>query len=326
MDGKGPVMDKWKLALLLAIPSSFFLSLGLAVAVTLYFNAGSGEQESLPASADSGDVEAVHAAIRERTEAQSVPHLAEKAAKKIEGAAPASAPEHPSESAESEHEKPVSSEKEAAHALPEKPAHALPEEPAQVPETEIQRMVRETIEAGTADQGIAKIQTMLEQAHSPEEGIELHVALGRLYTQLTPPDDEKALAAFEQAMALSTDLEARLGVFRQQVDILLRRGAGEQARAHAEKMLEEAPPDSSSRLSLGLLLGQIWEMEKAPEKAESIYRTTWKEAVGGTLDPSKEEILRLIALRLVRIYRASGRDKDADKLAQQVKGWRGEPR
>jgi hypothetical protein len=203
------------------------------------------------------------------------------------------------------------------------PVASLSGEESRPEETATDRTIRESGRSASPQESLARLNEALNQELPPQERAALYAAAGPLYAQLDPPDFDRAQQAFDEATALAPTLEARLAVFRQELDMLLRRGAGDVARKRIESMLPESAEGSPPRVELGLMLGQAEESRGDIQQAEAAYRRAWDEALSSATprQPQAQETLRLIALRLVRIYRASGRDSEAETLVRQIRAW-----
>lgn len=230
--------------------------------------------------------------------------------------------------------KPASSDDTKAEAnvpqkaeTPDKPAASLPvkslsKEGEERSDTE--KLVQDAVNQDTPEAGIAQLQQALSPDMPPEEQAAIRTAMGRLMAQQNPPAADAALAEFDQAMALIPKLEDRLKVFREELDILLTKGADDLALSRIQALIAESEPQSAPRTSLALMLGQTYENVNAAKKAEETYRQAWSEAMqeNSTVPKECEDTLRLIALRLARLYRATGRDKEAGALAEQLTAWK----
>ena len=106
---------------------------------------------------------------------------------------------------------------------------------------------------------------------------------------------------------------------QQYAAVLIHRGAPELARAKIQAALEEPGPVTVTGLELTLQLAHIHEITGAPDQAETVYKHALAQSAetASSGDPEMMDLLRLSSLRLSRLYRAEGREGDADALAKQ---------
>jgi hypothetical protein len=102
----------------------------------------------------------------------------------------------------------------------------------------------------------------------------------------------------------------------------LAQGRADLALAQLEAIRRETPPSPQQPVSIeiDLLEAQLHEESGDPALASAVYRNLLDTArkAGSQPGPKEEELLRLAAMRLARIYRAEGRDKEAEILAREL--------
>jgi len=207
----------------------------------------------------------------------------------------------------------------------EAPAPAIPVKPLSPPAPEesgspAERQIEEALDSLAPEAGLDSLRAALAENPPPDEAALLHAAMGLMFARLDPPDFGQAEEAFIQAAACATTPECRQRVLVQEVRVLLQSGAADRAREKIAPLLEEGSVITVSTLHLGLMLGQLDESAGALDAAAGVYQQLLDRALAeypGT-DPESEDLLRVMALHLARLYRELNRDAEAEALAQRV--------
>jgi tetratricopeptide (TPR) repeat protein len=190
------------------------------------------------------------------------------------------------------------------------------------PDSPTERLIQSAQTNLDPEQGLAQVEQALAAAYTPEETARLHTALGQIQARKMPPDLDAAAAAFEAAMTAAPDIEARQRVVRDAMRAYLAQGRADLALAQLEAIRRETPPSPQQPVSIeiDLLEAQLHEESGDPALASAVYRNLLDTArkAGSQPGPKEEELLRLAAMRLARIYRAEGRDKEAEILAREL--------
>lgn len=172
-------------------------------------------------------------------------------------------------------------------------------------------------------QGIEQIENALaSEAFSAQDKARLHTAQGQMEARKIPPDLDAAAAAFEQAMTTAPDYTSRQAIVRDAARTLIAHGRLEAALAYLEAVRQEgaAQPPNATAMEIELLQAQVHEDSGQSPEAAALYRQLLDTAkqLGAPPGLKQEEMLRLAALRLARLYRAEGRDKEAEALAREL--------
>ena len=190
------------------------------------------------------------------------------------------------------------------------------------PESPTDRLIQSAQTNLDPEAGLAQVEQALAAAHTPEETARLHTALGQIQARKMPPDLDAAAAAFETAMTTAPDIEARQRVARDAMRAYLAQGRADLALAQLEAIRRETPPSPQQPVSIeiDLLEAQLHEESGDPALATAVYLNLFETARKADAPPGRkmEELLRLAAMRLARIYRAEGRDKEAEILAREL--------
>jgi len=207
----------------------------------------------------------------------------------------------------------------------EAPARSIPVKSLSPPAPEesgspAERLIEEALDSLSPEADLDRLRAALAENPPPDEAALLHAAMGLLFARLDPPDYGQAEEAFIQAAACATTPECRQRVLVQEVRVLLQSGASDRAREKITPLLEEGTVITVSTLRLGLMLGQLDESAGALAAAAGVYERLLDRALAVHLgaDPESEDLLRVMALHLARLYRELGRNAEAEALAERV--------
>lgn len=179
--------------------------------------------------------------------------------------------------------------------------------------------VREALNAWRPEIGLEKLEAMLENpALADTERAEILAAMGVLAGQLEPPDFERAARCFSQALQCDLPPAQRARIAFEDAQSLIRQGRDEEARDRLRAERERQPPGVRA-LQLDLLHATLEERRGDAATAERIYAAAIEQAMAAPdqIDAQTEDMLRMAALRLNRIYRDAGRDGDAATLTRR---------
>ncbi len=198
---------------------------------------------------------------------------------------------------------------------PSKPA------PPEKVKTAAEKVAERARKAMSPEVGLKLIEKNLEELLSRGDASRLHSAQSELHLQTDPPNAEAAKAAVAKALELAETPEEKDLAGYAETNMYRRLGDTEQAKARARAVLDTPGPATVPRLKLGLLDASIRAEEGAAEEAESSYKQVMEEAQAheAALGAEADEVYRLAALRLNRLYRAAGRDVEADAVAKEVR-------
>lgn len=191
-------------------------------------------------------------------------------------------------------------------------SHAEQDSPAQA-------AVRMAVNALQPEAGIAMLeQALAKPEFSDDEHALMYTAMGRLSATSIPPNPEREQSSFAMAASLAQSPATRAELVRAQAELLLDRDDLAGAVAKIREGLEDLPRGAPERLALRLFLGNLFEMDQNTAEAEATYRVVLEEARGLDEPALLELYLRQAALSLSRLYRATSRPDEADKLAKLI--------
>lgn len=188
-------------------------------------------------------------------------------------------------------------------------------------EEEIERLLQEAVNAPIPEEGIAQVTEYLAQLDQVAEASRLYAALATLYMKSspTPPDIVQELLA--RAAAVAINPEDRLYAARVEAEILQQCADANDALARVREALQADNVETLDTLQLRLMQGDLEERKGDLVAAEAAYKELTKRswAARETLGPRAADLYRLACLRLARLYRKTGRDREADTLARTVR-------
>lgn len=183
-----------------------------------------------------------------------------------------------------------------------------------------ERRIEEALDMLSPEAGLDRLRAALAEDPPPDEAALIQAAMGLLFARLDPPDYAQAEEAFAKAASCAKTPECRQRVLVQEVRVLLQSGAMDRAREKIAPLLEQEAVITVSILRLGLMLGQLDESAGAIDDAAGVYQRMLDLALAARLgaDSESEDLLRLMALHLARLYRELDRDAEADALADRI--------
>ncbi len=200
---------------------------------------------------------------------------------------------------------------------------SLSETPEEAPLTEHQRDIREAMNSLSPEDGLDKLQGMLDGRRGAEEESEIYAAMAALYQQLDPPRSTNAREAFERAMASARSTALRRDIALREASFLIGQGETAAAQQRITGILEEGGAPTPVQVKLEVLSGQLDEQAERKTEAEKAYRSaiehTLEMAKDAPLDDEGTDALRLACLRLSQLYQATGREKEAADIAARLK-------
>ncbi len=198
-------------------------------------------------------------------------------------------------------------------------ARMLSEEEETRPMTETQRRIREALNTLDPEEGLQKLQALLEETRDDRERSEICAAMAELHLQRDKPDITAAEKMLDAALSAAPDAETRSRILLRQAELCAARGAPDLALAKIQMELRLMGGAESNPAAFPLLTAQgflLESMGKADE-AETVYRDVISQAGKADADASRENV-REAGMRLTRLLRERQRDAEADEVARQV--------
>jgi tetratricopeptide (TPR) repeat protein len=186
------------------------------------------------------------------------------------------------------------------------------------PPSPVTEAVTAALNAWNAELGLEKLTALLEQDLTEEERAEVLAAMGVLNGQKSPPDHEGAERCFSQALQQDLSPALRARIVAQSVQSLMAQGRIDDAHARVKAARDQYPPGEAG-LQLDLLYASLEEQRGNRDGAEEIYAAALEKALTSveTLDRQTDDLLRMAALRLTRIYKDSDRGAEASTLTRR---------
>lgn len=182
------------------------------------------------------------------------------------------------------------------------------------------REIRSALNSLDPERGLARLDALLVNAESREVAAQIHMAMGLLHAQKTPPDNAASDQAFQAALDEASNRELRQTIVQHHAGLLLARGDNDRAQAKIAAVLEESGEPSIVEGRLRVMLGQIHEASGDTAAAETEYRNALQQiSTLPAVDPAAQsDVLRLAGLQLSRLYHTTGRDEEARDLVHQL--------
>ena len=156
--------------------------------------------------------------------------------------------------------------------------------------------------------------------HDPSQDSHLYGALARLSIQVVPPDTAGATEAANAALDLAQTPEDRHRAAYVEATVLQFGGRLEDARKAVRAMLEREQTATLPGLKLGIFEGSLAEQGGDAEAAEQAYRNVIRQtrAMEDGEQAQLSDSYRLATLKLARLYRRTGRSKEAERLVSEI--------
>ncbi|MBN2307571.1 MAG: hypothetical protein JXR94_01290, partial [Candidatus Hydrogenedentes bacterium] len=203
----------------------------------------------------------------------------------------------------------------------EEGAAVPPEGEAPAPLSEEQRIERVAMSAVSPAQGILQIEQYLAGLEAAAEASRLYSTMALLRLQCDPPATDEALAALAVAGELAGTAEDRHYAALIQANALHMRGDLEGACVYIRALLEDDDAVTVPGLQLQMKLGHL-EMEAGRTgPAEEAYEGVAARALSAAESLGAEglAVYRQACIQLARVYRSTGRTKEAEALAREMR-------
>lgn len=189
------------------------------------------------------------------------------------------------------------------------------------PSSPVTEAVSSALNAWNAELGLENLRALLDDASLTDaERAEVLAAMGVLNGQKDPPDYEASERCFSDALQRELPPALRARIVGQSAQSLMAQGRFEDAYARV-KAAREAYPPGAAGLQLDLLFATLEEQRGHSDAAEQIYAAALEQAMTtpDKLDHQTDDLLRMAALRLTRIYKDSNRSTEANTLTRRFK-------
>jgi tetratricopeptide (TPR) repeat protein len=190
-----------------------------------------------------------------------------------------------------------------------------------VQESVVAELAEEALESPVPEEALKQLEACVAEDHPAGEKVAAYAAMAQLQLRIMPPNPEAAEEAAQQAVEHAQTPGQKHRAAYVQVVLNQFRGNSEAALKAAEQALAQAPKATSCGLRLRNLAGAIASGLDQQERAEALYRSAMEDAVMLTDAASEENVLReyrLAGLKLARLLRSAGRDKDAAQVVREV--------
>jgi len=173
----------------------------------------------------------------------------------------------------------------------------------------------EALNALTPELGIDRLEAKLATLDNLEQASRLYAALGTLYAQTGQSAADQANQAFAAAKQYARSDEDRHRAALAYVKALTARGDTETAAKEAAGALDNAATVTLPGIQLAIAQASLFEKQGDHKKAEAAY----KEAIENAFAAKAVNIYRQACLDLVKLYRKTGREPQAEALILTMK-------
>ena len=191
----------------------------------------------------------------------------------------------------------------------------------QVSQELVEEVLSDALEAPSPELGIEQLERYLQRTHDPAQDSQIHSGIAELQLRVVPPNTAQARIEMSAALELAQSLEDRQRAAFIEAGILQLGGHSEEARLCLEKGLAESDENITiTGLRLGILAGSLAEDAKDFSAAKAAYSRVIQQAAAAPETIQKEALnsYRLASLRMIQLYRKTGRANEADAFLQRV--------
>lgn len=189
------------------------------------------------------------------------------------------------------------------------------------PKTRTEQAIEEALDAETPEAGIRTLLERLQSAGEHEQKALIYAGLAALYRALDPPMHEEAERALDYAWRHAETPSEKSEVAYSQASYDLARGDFEGVLETMTRVEDVELPASDQSLELGVMMGVAYEQLGMVADAEAAYEATMAQAqqVGLGRHESVADVYRQAGMNLAMLYRRSGDESKAQKLARDVR-------
>jgi len=189
-----------------------------------------------------------------------------------------------------------------------------------VHESAVAKAMEQAVNAPSPEDGVQQLRDYLAGPHDPAEDSRLYSTMATVTLRVVPADPEAAAEAADEAMALAQSPEDFHSAAYAKAMVLESTGQLEDARTSIRMIREKEPGATIPGLKLGVLEAMLDERAEDTAAAEATYGRVMNEALSLSESDGEKalEHYRVAALRLARLYRSTGREKEAENLARQA--------
>lgn len=181
-------------------------------------------------------------------------------------------------------------------------------------------VVAEVLNTLSPEDGIAHVRALLSEPE-PDTTFALYAALGRLYAFRDPADLAAAAEAYDQAIVIAPDAEARHAIVHDRIVAMHESSSPEEVLGLIEEAIRPEDTASLATLQLELLRAAALDQLDRAEDAVAIYADVMDRALPMREENAlqAEDLYRQSAMRLARVYRVTGQTEQASAVARKVK-------
>lgn len=179
----------------------------------------------------------------------------------------------------------------------------------------------EALAAPSPQAGVEMVNKALANARSKSESSQLYSTLAKLEAQSNPANYAAVDRALANAEALAETAEDRHEAGLAKAQILLNRGDRAQALEALNHALAQGDAVTEAGLRARVLRANLYEETGDTARAVAEYQKSIEDASKSapTLGLDAANVYRQACLRLSRLYRQQGNEKEAEKLARRMK-------
>lgn len=185
-------------------------------------------------------------------------------------------------------------------------------------EANSKRLAEEVLEDLTLAEGVAVLEVELQLTEAPAE---IYAALGALYAEDEPYDEERVEGAFALALSTARTPEERLGAIYRQAKVYVNHRSPQAVLDLLNRtqpgVAVLTPRSAEIEVMRANALAQLGDRVRAVQALKGVFEH--EDARALLADEDFEPVYRNVALRLVRLYREMGDEESAKRVGQTLK-------
>ncbi|MFP6581935.1 MAG: hypothetical protein VCD00_05195 [Candidatus Hydrogenedentota bacterium] len=198
---------------------------------------------------------------------------------------------------------------------------SLEQSTAERASTKTELVITEARWAESREDGVRLLLSRLQVSENADQRGLIYATLATLYPQLEPPMYDEAEKALRLAWKHASTPTEILETAHTQSAYDLSRGDFESVLKTRNRIAEEALPNSTRLLELGVMEGVAYEGVGKPDDARKAYESVLArgQAVALEQHPGAANVYRQAGLNLTTLLRKQGHDADADRVTLDVR-------
>jgi tetratricopeptide (TPR) repeat protein len=187
--------------------------------------------------------------------------------------------------------------------------------------SEAETKVMAALNAISADDGLRHLADAAATLTAQDAAADIYTAAAKLYLRSQPPNTDAAWAALQQGAAHATNPNEKAQVALAQATFLEQTGRPAEASQFLRDQFSDADEATSGTVQGLLQLGGLEEADGNADAAANAYTRAVDLAIGllRSKDSEASGLYRQAVMRLSRLYRATGKTKEAEAIVEAMR-------